>query len=76
MNADDIKGLTKEQIRGRHSLPPGNTLDDLCDVFVPEGITMEISYTGPAFTWSGGGAQYRFISGYDDPWFMNGRTLP
>jgi len=76
MNADDIKGLAKEQIRDKYSLPESNTMVKICDVFVPDGIDLEISYASPAFGGKGGGVQYQFIGGYDDLWFMNGRELP
>ena len=75
MNADDIKGLTKEQIKDQYSLPPNNALEDLCDVIVPEGTIIEISYAGPAFVWNGGGVQYKFISKYMEDWFINSRSL-
>lgn len=74
MSADDIAGLTAEQIRNKFSLP--QTPTKICDVTVPYGAHIEISSAGGIMGGRGGGVQYRFIDKYDENWLVNGRTLP
>lgn len=74
MNADDVEGLTAMQIGDKFSLPQLPT--GICDVVIPSGTTIEISIAGGVMGGSGGKVQYRFVSKYDENWFINGRLLP
>ena len=73
MSADDIAGLSAEQIRDKFSLP--QTPTHICDVNIPQGVKIEISVAGRALEGSGGGIQYRFIENYNKLWFTNSRKI-
>ena len=73
MNADDIAGLTAEQIKEKFSLP--QRPEYICDVAVPHGAALEVSSANGILGGSGGGIQYKFISAYKEDWFTNGRRL-
>ena len=73
MSANDIAGLSAEQIREKFSLP--QTPTHICDVNIPQGVKIEISVAGKALEGSGGGVQYRFIESYEDIWFANSKKL-
>ena len=75
MKADDIAGLTAEEIRDKFSLPQSNTLTEVCDVLVPQGTKLQISYAGPAFGGTGGGVQFKILGELDDSMFVNARPV-
>lgn len=75
MKADDIAGLTAEEIRDKFSLSQSNTLTEVCDVLVPQGTKLQISYAGPAFGGKGGGVQFKILGELDDSMFVNARPV-
>ena len=68
MNADDIVGLTAQQIKDKYSLLEIPT--KICDVNVPLGTNIQVSSVNGILGNSGGGIQFR-LSDYKNNWFTN-----
>ncbi len=68
MNADDIVGLTAQQIKDKYSLLEIPT--KICDVNVPIGTNIQVSSVNGILGNSGGGVQFR-LSNYKNNWFTN-----
>jgi len=73
MNADDIKGLTPEQIQDKFSLP--QRPEYICEVAVPRGDALELSIANGILGGKGGGVQYQFINEPNPEWFINTRRF-
>lgn len=85
MRADDIQGLTPEQIASKYALPQVPT--HIADVTVPAGNTMRVSVAndvqikqGLGGNGGGGGVQFEVTSKPEklsdfEKWFSNPRSL-
>ncbi len=71
MRAEDIKGLTAQQIKEKYALPflPKN----IVDVDVPEGTAIRFGEVGPNFGSKGGNTQFELLGRGT---FSNPRLLP
>ena len=71
--ADDVAGLTAQQIMDKFSLPEKPLY--ICDVELPAGTVVQVSGAGGILGGAGGGVQY-CIQMYYEKWFVNERKLP
>ena len=70
--ADDVAGLTAQQIMDKFSLPEKPLY--ICDVELPAGTVVQVSGAGGILGGAGGGVQY-CTPVYSNLWFTNERTL-
>ncbi|QHE85398.1 two-partner secretion domain-containing protein [Hydrogenophaga sp. BPS33] len=87
MRAEDVAGLTAEQIASKYALPQIPT--KITDVVLPKGVTLEVSIAGSVSPGAskgiytgdnggGGGVQFQIKTDGRVPssWFINERDLP
>ncbi|WP_159592838.1 DUF6862 domain-containing protein [Hydrogenophaga sp. BPS33] len=87
MRAEDVAGLTAEQIASKYALPQVPT--KITDVVLPKGVTLEVSIAGSVSPGAsrgiytgdnggGGGVQFQIKTDGRVPssWFINERYLP
>lgn len=72
MKAEDIQGLTAQQIQQKFSLPSVPT--SVCDVELKAGDTIRMGLAGPLFGQPGGGIQYDLMGRWIGT-FTNSRPL-
>lgn len=73
VRADDIAGLTPDQIKSKLSLP--KTPEYICDVLVPAGTRLEVSGANGILGGLGGGVQFTIQEFLDELWFTNSKVL-
>ena len=73
MAADDVAGLTAQQIMDKFSLPEKPLY--ICDVELPVGTVVQVSGAGGILGGAGGGVQI-FVNWFDNDWFKNEQVLP
>ena len=74
MKAEDIAGLTPQEIRNKFALP--NTPQYICDVNLEEGTRLRTGEVNPLFGLDGGGKQYDLIiNGKNVGTFTNERII-
>ena len=73
MKADDIKGLTPQQIQSKFSLP--STPTHVTDVIFESGTHLRTGSANSLFGFEGGGVQFDMM-GQRAGQFINGRLLP
>ena len=71
--ADDVAGLTAQQIMDKFSLPEKPLY--ICDVEIPAGTVVQVSGAGGILGGAGGGVQI-FVNWFDSDWFKNEQILP
>ena len=74
MKAQDIEGMTPEEIQSTFSLP--NTPTHQVTVDVPGGTTIRTGTAGPAFNQQGGGTQYQLMEKIPAESFGTPKALP
>ena len=71
--ADDVAGLTAQQIMDKFSLPEKPLY--ICDVELPAGTVVQVSGAGGILGGAGGGVQIR-VERFNIKWFKNEQILP